>query len=56
MKVTKRKMTVEKFNEHYMEYVRNFKSKYNCLDLNFKESMFMKGLSEDEFDVLIKQI
>ena len=47
MKITKQKMTVEKFNKHYMEYIRNFKSNYNCLDLNFKE---------DEFDELIKQI
>ena len=44
-------MTIEEFQAHYDEYVKNFV--LNAKTLNFKEYMFMKGLSEEEFDKLI---
>ena len=46
-------MTIEEFQAHYDEYVKNFVLNVKTFDLNFKEYMFMKGLSEEEFDKLI---
>ena len=46
-------MTLEKFNECYVEYAKNF-AQYRAMDLNFKQVMYMKhGLSSGEFDDLI---
>ena len=46
-------MTLEKFNECYVEYAKNF-AQYRAMDLNFKQVMYMKhSLSSGEFDDLI---
>ena len=43
-------MTLEKFNECYVEYAKNF-AQYRAMDLNFKQVMYMKhSLSSGEFD------
>ena len=48
-------MTLEKFNECYVEYAKNF-AQYRAMDLNFKQVMYMKhSLSSGEFDELIYQ-
>ena len=52
----KSKMTIEKFRAHYDEYTKNFLLYGKTFDLNFKEYMVMKGLSEDEFEKLILEI
>ena len=49
----KNKMTLEEFTTHYDGYAKNFVLYAKTFDLNFKEYMFMKGLSEDEFEKLI---
>ena len=48
-------MTIKEFNEHYDVYVKEFMLYGKTMDLNFKEYMFMKGLSEVEFNKLIKE-
>ena len=48
-------MTLEKFNECYVGYAKNF-AQYRAMDLNFKQVMYMKhSLSSGEFDELIYQ-
>tara|TARA_R110000803_G_scaffold48512_1_gene100758 strand:- start:277 stop:426 length:150 start_codon:yes stop_codon:yes gene_type:complete len=47
-------MTVKEFSKHYEEYIEGFVLYGKTMDLNFKQYMFMKGLSEEEFDKLNK--
>ena len=55
MRIAKRKMTVKQFQRHYNEFIENY-SYYKSLDLNFDTVMYMRGLSKETFNILIKQI
>ena len=52
----KSKMTIKEFRKYYDEYTKYLLLYGKTFDLNFKEYMVMKGLSEDEFEKLILEI
>ena len=49
-------VTTEELKKHLETYTKEFVLYGSTLDLNFKEYMVMKGLSEDEFEKLILEI
>tara|TARA_B100000768_G_C11168385_1_gene327581 strand:+ start:463 stop:771 length:309 start_codon:yes stop_codon:yes gene_type:complete len=44
------KFTQDEFNSHHKEFIANYSTKYRLMNLDFKMVMFMKGMTNEEFD------
>jgi len=43
------KMTHEEFEQHRLEWLREWNDKWRHLDIDFESYMLMKGVSPDEY-------
>ena len=49
-------MTKEEFEQHRLEWIKEWHSKYRLLDIDFEMYMLMNGLTPDEYKRLNEPI
>lgn len=49
MEIKHIKMTKQEFEQHRLEWLREWNDKWRHLDIDFKSYMLMKGVSPDEY-------